>query len=308
MATVQLRLMPAGECWCGCAQETPIGSFFAPGHDKRAEVRVITEEFGEVVQFLAAFGYAPNTFDNCPSVYNPTQLNSDAAPVDNGPGIAGNDGTIPNGDGLGDACDPDNDNDQILNANEFSATACAPYDLSTTTHLSPVFGDVTNDDNHNGNPAPPMGTDAADNGPSWDTDNDGVLDGVECRLGTNPRNRASRPTVLQCANLLTGGTGPNTASTDADHDGLTAATENCKWGTSDLSSDSDGDGLGDCREAADIDGDALITFPGDVLGEANAFFTGQGSADLDIDGDALITFPGDVLQIAGFFFGTRPCG
>ena len=34
-----------------------------------------------------------------------------------------------------------------------------------------------------------MGTDAADNGPSWDTDGDGVPDGVECALGHNPRDR-----------------------------------------------------------------------------------------------------------------------
>jgi hypothetical protein len=59
MATVQTRLMPTGECWCGCGQDTPVGSFFAPGHDKRAEGRVITQEFGEVARFLAAFGYAP---------------------------------------------------------------------------------------------------------------------------------------------------------------------------------------------------------------------------------------------------------
>jgi len=55
----QARLLPTGECWCGCTQETPIGSFFAPGHDKRAEGRVIVEVYGDVVQFLSEHGYAP---------------------------------------------------------------------------------------------------------------------------------------------------------------------------------------------------------------------------------------------------------
>ena len=34
------RLMPTGECWCGCSKETKIGSFFLPGHDKVAESAV----------------------------------------------------------------------------------------------------------------------------------------------------------------------------------------------------------------------------------------------------------------------------
>ncbi len=36
-----------------------LGSFFAPGHDKKAEARVIVEVFGDVAHFVAAFGYAP---------------------------------------------------------------------------------------------------------------------------------------------------------------------------------------------------------------------------------------------------------
>ncbi len=53
------RLVPTGVCWCGCATEIDLGSFFAPGHDKRAEARIITEVFGSVAHFVAAFGYAP---------------------------------------------------------------------------------------------------------------------------------------------------------------------------------------------------------------------------------------------------------
>lgn len=53
------RLLPTGFCWCGCKTVIDLGSFFAPGHDKKAESRVIMEVFGGVPQFLVAFGYGP---------------------------------------------------------------------------------------------------------------------------------------------------------------------------------------------------------------------------------------------------------
>jgi hypothetical protein len=53
------RQLPTGECWCGCETETPVGSFFAPGHDKVAESRVIKEVYGTVADFLFAHGYQP---------------------------------------------------------------------------------------------------------------------------------------------------------------------------------------------------------------------------------------------------------
>ncbi len=36
-----------------------MGSFFAQGHDKRAESAVILTQFGGVPQFLLAFGFGP---------------------------------------------------------------------------------------------------------------------------------------------------------------------------------------------------------------------------------------------------------
>ena len=53
------RLVPTGNCWCGCGVDVDLGSFFAPGHDKRAEARLIMEIFGGVPQFLVAFGRGP---------------------------------------------------------------------------------------------------------------------------------------------------------------------------------------------------------------------------------------------------------
>lgn len=53
------RLLPTGECWCGCGHEVTRGSFFLPGHDKKAESAIILVEYGGVPEFLDKHGYAP---------------------------------------------------------------------------------------------------------------------------------------------------------------------------------------------------------------------------------------------------------
>ena len=58
--TTPKKLLPTGTCWCGCKAETKRGSFFASGHDKRAESAVILEEYGDVSAFLVAHGYGPD--------------------------------------------------------------------------------------------------------------------------------------------------------------------------------------------------------------------------------------------------------
>ena len=234
--------------------------------------------------------------DNCPFVPNPGQENTVVA-VGNGTTFPGDDDTVPNDDQEGDACDSDVDNDGLANGDEDPLAACGPSNGLAAGHPAAAGGDITFDDNANGDAAPLMGSDGGDNGPSHDTDADGRLDGAECDLETNPRSAGSKPTTGACGGL-----------SDADGDGLLAAWETCRWGSSDTSSDSDGDGLGDCREAADVDGDTFVTFPGDVLGIAQIFFGGVGEdGAMDIDGDGLLTFPGDVLRLAAYFFGTSPC-
>jgi hypothetical protein len=53
------RLIPTGECWCGCGEEAALGKFFKPGHDRKAEGAVIQREYGSVAAFLKAHGYGP---------------------------------------------------------------------------------------------------------------------------------------------------------------------------------------------------------------------------------------------------------
>ncbi len=234
----------------------------------------------------------PNVTDNCPLVSNPSQVNTDNE-IDNGPGIPPADTTVPNAapDTDGDACETDGDADNdglpdAVDTEPLSIASCGGlYVGATDGHPNPAGGDITNDDNGNGNPALPMGSDGADNGPAWDTDNDGMLDGVECALGFNPRDGSSKP-----SNAVCGG------STDADNDGLPAYLEVCKYGTLDTSLDRDSDGKKDCTEAADVDGNSVVNFPGDTTNVSKAANNIIGKTmDFDLDGNGVVNFPGDAI-------------
>ena len=210
--------------------------------------------------------------DNCPLVANSGQENSDSGPppsgtggIGNGAGIAGDDATIPNGDPFGDVCDDDLDNDGISNAMD-----------------ADPGGDITYDDDNDGNPGSGclMGTDTdpGEDGPSWDANCDNKLHG------------------------WVGSCGSTTADTDSD--GLKDAWENCKWGTNPGVIDSDGDTLGDCKEAADVNGNGFVDFVGDTIAYAKAALLSPAAfgkdGDFDINGDGVIDFVGDVIQDAKF--------
>ena len=202
--------------------------------------------------------------------------------IGNGRGISGNDSTDPNLI-IGDC-----DNDGLSNADELSGAACG----GIVTDPGP---DITYDDDNDGDPSLGSlgGTDASDDPAAWDTDGDAVRDGFECAHGFDPTDPMSKPTAEQC-----GGTG------DTDGDGLLDAWENCKWGTNPAVVDTDGDGRGDCKEAADVDGNGVVNFVGDVIYYAQATLLSPAlfgkDGDFDIDGNNLVNFVGDVIEEAKF--------
>ena len=56
------RIMPTGQCFCGCGGTTTVGAYFHTGHDRRAESMVLQMLYGTdqtVVAFLDAEGYGP---------------------------------------------------------------------------------------------------------------------------------------------------------------------------------------------------------------------------------------------------------
>jgi len=245
--------------------------------------------------------------DNCLYYGNPSQANSDSGPpppagrtgqIDNGSGIATPDTSIPNGDGEGDPCDGDRDNDGLADYQDSEPLtaygSCSTFAGASDGHSNPGYGD---------------NTDVDLNGPSWDTDNDGVRDGVECALGKNPRNGTpgNKPSKVQCANYHTGGVGPNTDLTDLDNDGLPAYDEYCKWGTEDdpawlgaaFAQDLDGDAKKDCVEANDTDGNGISNYTGDTINSAKAANNLiQKTLDFDLDGNGNVNFTGDTILAA----------
>lgn len=57
-ATETSRLLPTGNCWCGCGEEVALGAFFARGHDKVAEAALLAVKYeGSVAQLLRGHGY-----------------------------------------------------------------------------------------------------------------------------------------------------------------------------------------------------------------------------------------------------------
>ncbi|OGO07557.1 MAG: hypothetical protein A2Y61_04240 [Chloroflexi bacterium RBG_13_60_13] len=183
--------------------------------------------------------------DNCATVYNPDQVNTDATPIDNGPVVVGDDVTVPYGDGLGDACETDDDNDWMPD---------------TGTH--PVLGTPGEDVGCGSGPTNPL---------VQDTDGDRVVDGAECLMGSDPNNPASKPAcpppsqdpdhdcLSTAMEALFGSSSSSSVSTmDTDGDGISDGTEVRSWGTSPTVRNSDGDRCDDDKEIAEINGDGVV--------------------------------------------------
>jgi hypothetical protein len=142
-------------------------------------------------------------------------------------------------------------------------------------------------------------------GTSWDVDGDSVHDGAECAYGTDPTSAASKPNAATCRDGAAAGT-------DTDQDGLLDNWETCKWRTSKAVVDSDGDGLGDCIEVMDTNGNGSMTNADAALVTQVAFNLISGDlASMDINGNGFITYADSIFIAQAVFnaasFATTPC-
>ena len=145
--------------------------------------------------------------DNCPSIHNSPQLNTDGNFINYFSLKVFNDVTAPVSDAAGNACDTDDDNDGIADADEANGFDCGAATNSVTDPLDA------------------------------DSDEDLVLDYAECILGTDPNDINSVPPIGACVaagdndgdRMLDSrefcfyGTSAN--FTDSDNDGCTDGAE-----------------------------------------------------------------------------------
>jgi hypothetical protein len=210
----------------------------------------------------------PDAADNCPVDANFSQVNSDRNFIDNSPpyAAAADDKTLVNSDVFGDACDNDDDNDYLPDAQEVSGGYCSGF--------------VTD----------PL---------RLDTDGDRVVDSIECLLGFDPTSGSTEPSAVDCANYITGGS----LSADTDGDKIRDYIEFCYHNSSPVLTDTDADrttdGGSDGCQIASVNGDRIVNSGDQIMLASGISGTQPYIANVDINRDGVLN-SGDQLSMASF--------
>ncbi|KAK9498010.1 hypothetical protein O3M35_003899 [Rhynocoris fuscipes] len=193
-----------------------------------------------------------NAPDNCPLVANPDQLDTDEDGADKQGDACDNCPTVPNmdqedhdNDGIGDACDPDMDNDGVLNQHD---NCPRKSNSDQRDQDSDGLGDVCDNCPTTSNPSQ-FDSDLDNIGDACDSDIDRDRDGIQDTADNCPK-------VPNSDQLDTDNDGRgDECDPDIDNDGISNNQDNCRLVYNPLQEDSDRDGIGDkCQEDNDADG------------------------------------------------------
>jgi syndecan 4 len=224
--------------------------------------------------------------DNCPLVWNPDQADTEPIPdslgdaCDNCPKISNPDQLDTDGDNIGDVCDPDIDNDGILNENDNCPTKKNPDQRDDDGDgVGNVCDNCPNISNRN---QEDMDGDLV--GDACDSDLDRDLDGVQ-------DSRDNCPKISNSDQLDTDGDGRGDAcDLDIDGDGIRNNQDNCPLVYNPDQLDMDGDGVGDiCQN--DDDGDLVLNWLDNCPNNSKIYstdFRTYQTVVLDPEGDSQI--------------------
>ncbi|XP_045129659.1 cartilage oligomeric matrix protein-like isoform X4 [Portunus trituberculatus] len=229
----------------------------------------------------------PNSPDNCPLVSNPDQSDSDPDGADKQGDACDNCPTIPNvdqkdndKDGIGDACDPDIDNDGILNRKDNCPHTPNPDQVDTDRD---GLGDACDNCPKVRNPLQ-EDSDKDLVGDVCDTNDDFDKDGVNNNLDNCPETINSDQHDADNDGI------GDECDPDADNDGIPNELDNCHLVYNPDQTDSNSDGQGDACED-DNDGDRVNDYldncPNNSEIYATDFRTYQ-TVVLDPEGDSQI--------------------